>query len=196
MPGAQSQARIEAAFLTACRAELASLKPGNVHTFSNGHRMDVAMFEASAAAAAPHIAAPGAPVGQRVERAVRASFAASRCNTNLGIVLLCAPLAAAAERDGGPLRVRLDVVLDELTVEDARAAYRAIAAANPAGLGSVQAADVKAEPTVTLLEAMVLARAHDRIANAYATDYADIFDFAVPALMAARLSAPPEPTLP
>jgi triphosphoribosyl-dephospho-CoA synthase len=36
---------------------------------------------------------------------------------------------------------------------------------------------------------MTLARAHDRIANAYANDFADLFDFAIPALMTARLSA-------
>ena len=190
MPDALSQAAIESAFAGACRAELDSLKPGNVHVFADGHRMDVAMFEASAAAAAPHIAARGVPVGDRIERAVTASLAVTTCNTNLGIVLLCAPLAAAADRAEGPLRVRLDAVLDGLTVADAQAAYRAIAAANPAGLGTVADADVHNPPAITLLEAMTHARAHDRIANAYATDYADIFDFTLPSLMTARMSAP------
>jgi triphosphoribosyl-dephospho-CoA synthase len=150
--------------------------------------MDAAMFQTSAAAAAPSIAKAGASVGERIEGAVRASFAASGCNTNLGIVLLCAPLAAAAE-GSGPLRVRLDGVLDGLSVEDAGAAYRAIALANPAGLGSVDTASVGEPPSVTLMKAMQLARGHDRIANAYVTDFADIFDFALPALHTARLSA-------
>ena len=182
-------AAIEAAFLAACSAELASLKPGNVHVHAAGHRMDTAMFEASAAAAAPHIADHTQRVGTRIERATAASIAASGCNTNLGIVLLCAPLAAAAERGDGPLRVSLDTVLDELDISDATAAYRAINGANPAGLGSVKAADVANIPGITLLQAMTLARSHDRIANAYATDFADIFDFALPALTTARLSA-------
>ncbi len=180
------------AFTAACRAELSSLKPGNVHIFADGHRMETAMFEASAVAAAPLIARNGASVGQRIEGAVCASLAASGCNTNLGIVLLCTPLALAAERVNGPLRVRLDAVLDALSVEDARAAFRAIHAARPAGLGSAPKADVASAPDLTLLQAMQLARAHDRIANAYVTDYSDIFDFALPALHTARLSASSE----
>lgn len=180
---------IEQAFLTACRAELDSLKPGNVHVFADGHRMDTAMFEAAARAAAPFVAQTDLPVGERIQRAVAASMAACGCNTNLGIVLLCVPLASAAVGADGPLRIQLDGVLDALTVDDARGAYAAIAQANPAGLGTVPAHDVAAPPTVTLLEAMTLARGHDRIANAYANDFADLFDFALPALTTARLSA-------
>lgn len=186
---ALTPADIEQAFVGACRAELASLKPGNVHVYADGHRMDAAMFEASAVAAAPFIAARGTRVGERIEGAVTASVAATGRNTNLGIVLLCAPLASAEEMGEGPLRVHLADVLAGLTVEDARGAYRAITAARPAGLGAVEAADVSDPPTVTLREAMLLARGHDRIANAYATDFADIFDFALPALHTARLSA-------
>jgi triphosphoribosyl-dephospho-CoA synthase len=180
---------IGSAFLSACRAELESLKPGNVHVFGDGHRMDVAMFLASARAAAPHIADRTARLGERIERAVAASMDAAGCNTNLGIILLCVPLAAAAERGHGPLRVSLDAVLDDLDIADAQAVYRAISLANPAGLGSVPAADVGAPPDITLLQAMTLARGHDRIANAYASDFADIFDFALPALTTARISA-------
>ncbi len=88
-------------FLAACRAELDALKPGNVHVHAGGHGMEVAHFEASAAAAAPFRSAIAAmKVGTRILRAVEASFAAAGCNTNLGILLLCAPLAAAAETAG------------------------------------------------------------------------------------------------
>ena len=65
------------------------------------------------------------------------------CNTNLGIVLLCAPLLAAFERCGRRARcrracaARCAAVLQALDVADARAAYRAIALARPAGLGHV-----------------------------------------------------------
>ena len=189
MPALIKAASIEQGFIAACRAELSSLKPGNVHDFADGHRMDTAMFVASAQAAAPFIAKPGLSVGERIEAAVSASVAAAGCNTNLGIILLCVPLACAAQAGEGPLRVHIDEVLDALTVEDARAVYRAIAIAKPAGMGSVKANDVATTPVVTLLEAMTQARDQDRIANAYANDFADLFDFALPALMTARLSA-------
>src|SRR5262245_56603725 len=92
-----SEAQIGELFLAACRAELAALKPGNVHVHAGGHGMQVAQFEKSAEAAAPWVGAHDAKVGTRILRAVEASFAAAGCNTNLGIVLLCAPLAAAAD---------------------------------------------------------------------------------------------------
>ena len=189
MPALIKAASVAEAFIAACRAELSSLKPGNVHDFADGHRMDTAMFVASAEAAAPFIAKQDLSVGARIEAAVAASVAAAGCNTNLGIILLCAPLACAVQQGEGPLRVHIDHVLDHLTVADAQAVYRAINIAKPAGLGTALAHDVASVPKVTLLEAMTAAREHDRIANAYANDFADIFDFALPALTTARLSA-------
>jgi triphosphoribosyl-dephospho-CoA synthase len=177
---------IARAFLGASRAELHALKPGNVHIFADGHRMTVADFEASAVACAPWIAQRGASVGERIEGAVRASFSASGCNTNLGIILLCAPLAKAAESQGGPLRERLNAVLAALDQRDAACAYRAIALANPAGLGHVRQSDVSTPPNITLLEAMALAREHDRIANAYVDTFADIFGLGFDTLASAR----------
>lgn len=177
------------AFLEACRAEIAALKPGNVHTYSAGHGMTAETFERAGAAAAPPIARPGATVGERIEHATIASVAAAGCNANLGIVLLCAPIAAAAERPDGHLRLRVAGVIDDLTVADAEAAYRAIRLANPAGLGRVGDQDVAEPPRVNLHDAMALARDHDRIALAYATDFQDIFDFALPCLATVRLSA-------
>jgi len=167
---------IAAAFREACLAELDALKPGNVHRFADGHSMSVADFEASAAAAAPAIGAADLSVGQRIEAAVNATQDAVNQNTNLGIILLVAPLAQAALATGGSLRDRLDVVLGSLTVEDARAAYRAIRNAAPGGLGSVPAHDVGAEPAVTLLEAMTAAAGRDRIAWNYAHGFVDIFE--------------------
>lgn len=183
---------ISAAFLAACRAELQALKPGNVHVHGAGHGMQVAQFEAAANAAAPFIADPKLTVGQRILKATEKSFAAAQCNTNLGIVLLCAPLAkAAAETDPGMgLRRRLAIILSALTLDDATDAFAAIRIANPAGLGSAERGDVHAPATMTLIEAMHEASARDRIANAYVTAFSDIFDFALPTLIAARANTP------
>jgi triphosphoribosyl-dephospho-CoA synthase len=179
---------IEAAFLAACYAELDALKPGNVHRFSSGHGMDVTHFENAAAAAARFVADPELKVGTRILRATEASFAATGVNTNLGIVLLTAPLAkAAAEIDAATgLRRRLAVILSLLDVTDAEQAFAAILIANPAGLGSAPQGDVHDAPGMTLIQAMHLAADRDRIANAYVTAYGDIFDFALPVFHDAR----------
>lgn len=202
----RAPAAVAAAFEAACRAELAALKPGNVHVFAAGHGMETAQFERAAAAAAPALAAPGLRVGERIEAAVSASLAAAGCNTNLGIVLLAAPLAAAAlspEPDGtlhgtlgerqdpfrdpspGGLRARLAEVLDGLDVADAQAAFRAIAAAAPGGLGASPEADVRAPAAVSLPAAMALAAGRDLIARQYGNAYADVFAVGVPLLTGA-----------
>jgi len=176
--GLSSQA-IAVAFEQSCLDELAAPKPGNVHLFADGHRMTADDFVRSAAAAAGPLTARGAKVGARILGAVEASIDASGANTNLGIVLLCAPLAAAAEA-GGELR--------QLDREDADLAFRAIVRASPAGLGRAEHHDVFARATVGLRQAMEEAAGRDRIAQQYASGFADVFERGE-TLFAARLAA-------
>ncbi|MGZ8416350.1 MAG: triphosphoribosyl-dephospho-CoA synthase [Methyloceanibacter sp.] len=174
-------------FLDACLAELDALKPGNVHRLAAGHNMTVEDFVASAEAAAPCMGEKKLAVGQRIGRAVEATRTAVGQNTNLGIVLLAAPLANAAfSRDAGDLQSRLHRVLNGLDVDDAREAYRAIRETKPGGLGDAPAHDVAAEPKVSLLEAMRAGEARDRIAWNYTHDYADIFTLGLRWLAQAR----------
>lgn len=176
------RAALEGAFVAACELELRALKPGNVHVFADGHRMTVRDFRLSARAAAPPLCAPGAGVGRRVRDAMAATWEAVGCNTNLGILLLAAPLIVAAERGEADPRG----VLAALTVEDAVDAYAAIRMANPGGLGRAEAQDVAEAPSVTLLEAMRLAARRDRIAQQYASGYADVLGRALPVFDRAR----------
>ena len=174
-----------AAFLCACRLDVAVRKPGNVSVVSPGHGMDAALFVASAQAAVGPLFEPGARVGRRIEAAVEASWAASGCNTNLGIVLLCAPIAAAVERfplatSTVELRQAIESVLAGLDIDDARAAFRAIARARPGGLGEVPEEDVHAAPNVDLRRAMALAASRDSIARQYTNGFADLFELALP----------------
>lgn len=177
----------KACFLHACRLDVAVRKPGNVSVVAPGHGMDAQMFVASAQAAAAPLFEAGARVGPRIEAAMAASRAAAGCNTNLGIVLLCAPIAAAVERtqwpaSAQPLRAAVEAVLADLDVADARAAFRAIVLADPGGLGHAPEQDVRAVPDIDLRAAMALAAARDRIAAQYANGYADLFELALPAL--------------
>ncbi len=152
-------------FLAACRAELNALKPGNVHIHAGGHGMETAHFEASAVAAAPWIADRALNVGARIQRAVETSMTVAGVNTNLGILLLSAPLALAAEHTtGSDLRSEVALVLARLDDADTEAVFAAIRRANPGGLGSAPEQDVARAPTAGLLEAMALAADRDRIA--------------------------------
>lgn len=178
-------------FVQACRLDVEVRKPGNVSIASPGHGMDAQMFITSASAAAGPLCDRGLKVGERIEAAMQATLAAVQCNTNLGIVLLCAPLACAAE-DWSPasgragLRAALGRVLDALDVHDASCAFRAIAQAKPAGLGSAAQQDVHHAPSVGLREAMALAASSDRVAAQYTGGFADVFELGLPAFDATR----------
>ncbi|MGQ7793464.1 triphosphoribosyl-dephospho-CoA synthase [Faunimonas sp. B44] len=173
-------------YRSSCLDELRAPKAGNVHDFSAGHGMTVSDFEVSANVTAPFVARAGAPVGERILGAIRATRAAVGCNTNLGIVLMSAPLAAAAERADGPsLRESVGRILAGLDVADATAVFEAIVLASPAGLGRSDAHDVRAPATVRLIEAMRTAAERDRIAWNYSNGFADVFEIGLPTYRAA-----------
>jgi triphosphoribosyl-dephospho-CoA synthase len=173
----------------ACLLEVSAPKPGNVSPGRHFHDTRYEDFLASAAAVGSAFALAGErPVGATVLTAVQATLRWTDANTNLGIVLLFAPLARAALVDNGdtPLRERVAAVLSATTVSDAADVYAAIRLAGPGGLGRVAEQDVSESPTATLGEVMGLARDRDRVAREYATDFATTFDIGVPTLERAR----------
>jgi triphosphoribosyl-dephospho-CoA synthase len=170
----------------ACIWEATARKPGNVHRLTDFDDAGLTDFLASAVAIAPAMeSARRTGVGAAVLSAVEATRRVTSANTNLGIVLLLAPLAAV---DGSetPLRARLErKVLANLNVSDTAAVYQAIRLARPGGLGRVVEQDVLDEPTIGLCEAMTLAAERDLVAKQYRDGFADIFDLGVPTLVAA-----------
>src|SRR5258708_20574752 len=94
-PDPGRRAALRRAYLQACTMELQALKPGNVHVHAAGHGMTTADFERSAAVSVEPLTATATTVGRRIRDAVAATRAAVGSNTNLGIVLLAAPLIPA-----------------------------------------------------------------------------------------------------
>ena len=80
----------------------------------------VADFRRSAEVAAEPIARLRASVGARILGAIEATRAAVGQNTNLGIVLLCAPLARAAELRAARMQEAVAGVLAKLDVDGRR----------------------------------------------------------------------------
>jgi triphosphoribosyl-dephospho-CoA synthase len=167
---------------TACIWEATARKAGNVHRyvdFADTHYVD---FLLSAAAIAPILeTASLRSLGESILAAVRATRSVAASNTNLGIILLLAPLASVPlDQD---LRTGLTELLDSTTIEDARSLYEAIRLANPGGLGRSAEQDVQDAPTLALTATMQLAAARDAIARQYATGFRDVFDEGLPALL-------------
>jgi triphosphoribosyl-dephospho-CoA synthase len=166
----------------ACLLEAAAPKAGNVHPAASFSDLTFADLAISAAAIAPAMEeAPFTPVGATILKAVRATRALVHTNSNLGTVLLLAPLAKIARHQA--LQAGIGYVLETLTVQDARLAYQAIQDVRPGGLGTCEQADVREEPHLTLLDAMRLAADRDLVARQYATSFQGIFTEAVPWLL-------------
>ena len=145
-------------------------------------------FVASARCTADVLGTPGLSLGERVLGSIEATRAATGCNTNLGIVLLCAPLAQAAleeERDR-TLRTGLCRVIGEASVEDTALVFAAIRLAGPAGLGGSERHDVRRPATAPLLAVMREAANRDRVARQYACGFEDIFDLGLAVLARSR----------
>ncbi|MDM0073251.1 triphosphoribosyl-dephospho-CoA synthase [Variovorax sp. J2P1-59] len=195
--------RARACFLRACELDVAVRKPGNVSRASAGHGMTADAFVASAEAAAGPLFERGTSVGERIEAAVEATWAVAGCNTNLGIVLLCAPIARAIElrpdaSSPAELQDAIESVLGALDLSDAQAAFRAIARARPGGLGTAADQDVRHAPSMDLRAAMALAAHRDSIAGLYRDGYGALFDLGVPtlgtgfSLKTTRVGGPPD----
>jgi triphosphoribosyl-dephospho-CoA synthase len=165
------------AFKAACIGELEALKPGNVHIFADGHGMTVQDFMRSAEAVSEVIANPSLSLGERILLSVEATQKAVNCNTNLGVILLCAPMLQAAMVESSTYFIaRLQQVLANTTQQDAVHVFKAIALANPAGLGATERFDVHEPPDCNLLVAMQAAAPRDMIAQQYANNFANIID--------------------
>jgi triphosphoribosyl-dephospho-CoA synthase len=187
MNAVRTPADIAALAQLACVLEVSAPKPGNVSP--GRHFADVAYEDFLTSAIAigqPFTRIADQPVGRTIREAIDATACWTKTNTNLGMVLLLAPLARAATTAGGGLREALRVVLDQTTVDDAREVYAAIRRASPGGLGRAESQDVAADPDVTLLEAMRLAADRDGIAHEYATGFEITFERGAPALTRAR----------
>ncbi len=155
----------------ACEWEALARKAGNVCPGREFADLRVEDFLRSADAIAPVIARSAEQtMGCTIRRAIEATRGVVNTNTNLGIVLLLAPLAAV--RPGDSLSAGIGRVLEATTREDAAEVYQAIRIANPGGLGEVPDQDVRSTPTQSLQTVMTLARERDLIAAQYADHFA------------------------
>lgn len=177
----------------ACQLEVCAPKPGNVHRAADFPDMGLIDFLASATAIQPIFAqAPQLSVGQLVRQAVEATQRVTSTNTNLGIVLLLAPLAKVAA--GQTLSEGIGPVLASLTADDAADVFYTIRRVSPGGLIPVDGdakiaaeADHDVRSTTApddLLAAMRVAADWDLIAKQYVNGFHEVLHVVLPWLTA------------
>ncbi len=175
--------QLETHYLDACFLDMAALKPGNVSFHAAGHGMDGELFLRSALVSAEVLLQPDLSLGERIYRAVKVTGDAVGCNTNLGIILLCAPvIQALLSYPERALEQGLNQVLADAGVADTQQVFAAIQLANPGGLGSAPEHDVSGPARVPLAAVMKAAAQRDLIARQYANGFHELCAVAVPYL--------------
>jgi triphosphoribosyl-dephospho-CoA synthase len=131
-------------------------------------------------------AAASTGVGRAVYDAVAATGQVVSTNTNLGMALLFAPLAAVP-RGEALSKESAGAVLRSLTPDDSRLVYEAIRLAQPGSLGTVESMDIASAPPRDLLAAMQAAADRDLIARQYVENFCLVFEEALATLVDGRL---------
>ena len=170
----------------ACLLEVAAPKPGNVHRGADFDETTFNDFAASAVAVGPVLEqATARSLGDTIGAAVDATRRVAGTNTNLGIILLLAPLASVPREE--PLAHGVRRVLDALTPTDAQQVYDAIRRAQPGGLRPhdqpVSQHDVHGPAPHRLLDAMAAAADRDLIARQYSNGFHEVLDVVLPWLL-------------
>ena len=138
--------------------------------------MDCADFMHSAEVVAPLLCDPARGLGERILASVEATRVAVGCNTNLGMILLLAPVIRVYEQHGSTahFRRRVRAALRALGRGESQSIFTAIRHANPGGLGRVERHDVNALPDIDVCAAMEAAKDYDLIARQYANSYREV----------------------
>jgi triphosphoribosyl-dephospho-CoA synthase len=147
--------------------------------------MSLEDFITSANVSAEPLTAPELGLGARIYKAVAATHEAVGCNTNLGILMLCAPLIQAVyelNQYAGSFHDTLCKSLLDVDAKEMAWLFKAIRLAAPGGLGKSEKHDVSQTPSADLIEVMTHAADRDQIARQYVTGFSDLFDFALPLL--------------
>ena len=164
--------------------DIDALKPGNVGRHGSGHGMECADFIRSAQAVTPILCDRRLGIGRKILSSVEATMAEVRCNTNLGMVLLMAPIIRVFQEHGPQVNFRQTVksTLKSLGRQEAQDIFAAIRLANPGGLGKVDRYDVNSPVETDIYSAMDAARDRDLVALQYANGYREVMDLGVKCL--------------
>lgn len=172
----------------ACLLEVSVPKVGNVHRSADFDDATFYDFVVSASSLGSVFdRASDLAVGELVLESARATREAVGTNTNLGMILLFAPLAKCESDPQSEIKD----VLRGLTLNDAQCVTEAIRVARPGGLGDVPSNDVRRESTdnqLGLVELMKLAEDRDTIARQYANGFREFFDIVFPIVASAFAS--------
>ena len=168
-----------------CDAEIKSLKPGNVHKYSEGHGMNLKDFLKSSLIISKCLTKNNLDLGKKILISVNEIQNKIKKNTNLGIILMLSPIATIVQEEGviskEELLKKIKSLIKKQNIKNSIPIFKAISLTSPGGLGFSKKYDVNEPPNTNLYKAMEFAKKKDLIARQYCNGFEDIYKIGIPA---------------
>ena len=175
---------IQSAYLFSCHKDIELIKPGNVNIISPHKDTNARDYIESSVLSSKILFQEKLTLGERILESVKITRKKIKTNTNLGIILLCAPIIHAIIKFKDlELRDGIKMTLSSSTPKDTLDICSAINISSPGGLGKRDVYDTNSLPDVSVKEIMDYSAKYDRISYQYSNNYIDIFDFIIPRLI-------------
>ncbi len=175
---------IQSAYLFSCHKDIELIKPGNVNIISSHKDTNAKDYIDSSILSSKMLFQEKYTLGERILESVKITREKIKTNTNLGIILLCAPIIhAIINFKDTDLRDGIKMTLSSATSKDTLDICSAINISSPGGLGKRDLYDTNSLPNVRVKEIMDYSAKYDRISYQYSNNYEDIFDFIIPRII-------------
>lgn len=174
---------LKAAYLFSCKKDIELIKPGNVNLLSPHKDTKAQDYLDSATLSSKELFNQNHSLGKRILESVKVTRSQVNVNTNLGIILLCAPVIQSyIDFNALDLRDCIKKTLSATSVKDTHDLCAAINISSPGGLGDSDMYDTVSYPNASIKQIMDYSREYDRISYQYSHNFTDIFDFIIPKL--------------
>ena len=174
---------LKTAYLFSCKKDIELIKPGNVNLLSSHKDTKAQDYLDSAILSSKELFNQNHSFGKRILESVKVTRAQINVNTNLGIILLCAPVIQAyIDFNLLDLREGIKKTLATTSIKDTHDLCAAINVSSPGGLGDRDMYDTASYPNASIKEIMNYSQEYDRISYQYSHNFSDIFDFIIPKL--------------
>ena len=168
-----------------CDTEIKSLKPGNVHKYSEGHGMGIKDFLKSSLIISECLTKNNLDLGKKILVSVSEIQNKIKKNTNLGIILMLSPIATIVQKEGviskEELLKKIKSLIKKQNIKNSIPIFKAISLTSPGGLGFSKKYDVNEPSNTNLYKAMEFAKEKDLIARQYCNGFEDIYKIGIPA---------------
>ena len=174
---------LKSAYLFSCKKDIELIKPGNVNLLSSHKDTKAQDYLDSAILSSKELFNQNYSLGKRILESVNVTRSQVNVNTNLGIILLCAPVIQSyIDFNNLDLRDGIKKTLSTTSIKDTHDLCAAINISSPGGLGDSDMYDTASYPNASIKQIMDYSQEYDRISYQYSHNFSDIFDFIIPKL--------------